>query len=106
MADDAVAIAQRTRSWLPAVVEARGQQFISVRAMAPYGDRRNFALSGRRQDQVKIFVPSKHQRREHVVRELILLHGLQQPERWRLTRAPNRKFPQCGEGWKTTLAAK
>jgi hypothetical protein len=51
VAQDAIAFAQWARRGTPASGDSRCQQFISVRAMIPDGDRRDLALSGGPQNQ-------------------------------------------------------
>jgi hypothetical protein len=50
MTQHPVAVTQWARYRPPPAGDARGQQFIRVRAMVPHGDRRDFPLSGRLQN--------------------------------------------------------
>jgi hypothetical protein len=59
----AIAVAQRARCGPPPAGDSASEQFIGARAVVPDGDRRDFALSGRLQNQCQP-VPS---RRNHVV---------------------------------------
>jgi len=59
----ALAVAQRARRRPPPAGDSRNQQFIGARAMVPHGDRRDFALSGRLQNQCQPVPP----RRNYVV---------------------------------------
>ena len=59
----ALAFAQRARRGPPPAGDSAVEQFIGARAMVPHGDRRDFALSGRLQNQCQPVPP----RRNHVV---------------------------------------
>jgi len=63
VSQQALAVAQRARRGPPPAGDSAGEQFIGARAMVPHGDRRDFALSGRLQNQCQPVPP----RRNHVV---------------------------------------
>jgi hypothetical protein len=59
----AITVAQRARRGPPPAGYSAVEQFIGARAVVPHGDRRDFALSGRLQNQCQPVPP----RRNHVV---------------------------------------
>jgi hypothetical protein len=63
----AIAVAQRARRGPPPAGDSAGEQFIRARAVVPHGDRRDFALSGRLQNQCQPVPP----RRNYVVGEFV-----------------------------------
>jgi len=63
----AIAVAQRARRGPPPAGDSAGAQFIRARAVVPHGARRDFALSGRLQNQCQPVLP----RRNHAVGEFV-----------------------------------
>jgi hypothetical protein len=90
-----VAVAQRTRRGPPTTGESRRQQLIGVRAMVPHGDRRDFALSGRLQNQCQS-APAPP-RRNHVVSVFVERDCFDQQYRRPLGAPPQDEFLQRSE---------